>query len=88
MIDRKVKIINPLGLHARPAARFAKLASQFKSQIVVMNDEVKVNAKSIMSLLMLAAGYGSEIIIQASGEDEEEAVESLSKLVEDGFGEI
>ncbi len=87
MKERTVKIVNTLGLHARPAAAFAKLASDFESQITVVKDGNEVNGKSILGLMMLVAPKGSEITIRAEGPDEEEAVEALVKLVEHGFGE-
>ena len=80
-------IRNTLGLHARPAALFAKTAEDFKSDIRVSKEGVEVNGKSILGLMMLVAGKGSELTIAADGPDEEEAVEALAKLVESGFGE-
>ena len=80
-------IKNTLGLHARPAALFAKTAEDFKSEIRVSKEGVEVNGKSILGLMMLVAGKGSELTIAADGPDEEEAVEALAKLVESGFGE-
>ena len=87
MKERKVQIVNTLGLHARPAAAFAKLASEFESKITVMKDNKVVNGKSILGLMMLVAPKGSELIIRAEGPDEDKAIEALVKLVEDGFGE-
>lgn len=87
MYEKTVKIPNKLGFHARPAQQFANLASQFKSEISVEKDGNVANGKSILGLLMLVADYGSEITIRAEGPDEQEAVEALVKLVEDGFGE-
>ena len=85
--DRTVQIRNKFGLHARPAAEFVKLANQFKSDIMVRKHELDVNGKSIMGMMMLAAEFGVEINIRASGEDAEEAVSQLAALVERGFGE-
>ena len=87
MYEKKVKIVNKLGIHARPAQQFTAIARKFKSEITVEKDGNIANGKSILSLLMLVADYGSEIIIRAEGPDEQEAVEELAKLVEDGFGE-
>ncbi len=87
MVEKKVKIVNRLGIHARPATLFTKTASDFDSEIEVEKDGMVVDGKSILGLLMLVAGKGSEIIIRADGPDEEEALEALVKLVEDGFGE-
>lgn len=85
--ERTVQIRNKFGLHARPAAEFVKLANQFKADIMVRKFDLDVNGKSIMGMMMLAAEYGVEITIRASGEDAEEAVTQLAALVEQGFGE-
>lgn len=87
MKEAKVVIPNTLGLHARPASLFAKLAEKFKSKIIVEKDGMTVNGKSIMSLLMLVAECGSTLIIKAEGPDEDEAIEALVNLVKEGFGE-
>ena len=82
-----VTIVNVYGLHARPAAEFVKLANRFRSEILVKKGDLEVNGKSIMGVMMLAAEKGSQLAIRASGEDAEEAVRALVKLVADGFGE-
>ena len=87
MKRRRVTIQNTLGLHARAAAAFSRKASEFKSHIVVIKDHMEVNGKSIMELLTLAATKGSDIIIKAIGDDEIQAVETLARLVKQGFGE-
>ncbi|MGH7533192.1 MAG: HPr family phosphocarrier protein [Gemmatimonadales bacterium] len=87
MISREAPIINPLGLHARPAAQFVKLASTFESEIEVRKDGLSINGKSIMGVMMLAAECGSTITITATGVDEEAAVDALLALVARGFGE-
>ncbi|NIN34896.1 MAG: HPr family phosphocarrier protein [Gammaproteobacteria bacterium] len=87
MPDRIVTIINKLGLHARAAARFVQVASEFESDINVIHGEKEVNGKSIMGVMMLAAGKGSEIRIVASGGDETQALNKLGELVENRFGE-
>ncbi|MEO0263484.1 MAG: HPr family phosphocarrier protein [candidate division WOR-3 bacterium] len=87
MKEARVVIPNTLGLHARPASLFVKLAEKFKSKITVEKDGMVVNGKSIMSLLMLVAECGSTLIIKAEGPDEDEAIEALVSLVKDGFGE-
>jgi len=87
MIERKVRIPNMLGLHARPASLFAKMAEQFESEITVEKDGVEVDGKSILGLMMLVAEKGSEILIRVDGPDEKDAMEALVKLVENGFGE-
>lgn len=81
IIKRKVKIKNKQGLHARPAAIFVQVANKFNSNIVISRDEEKVNGKSIMGIMMLAAEYGSMVYITASGDDAHEAVEALEKLL-------
>lgn len=87
LIERRVRIVNELGLHARPAAEFVKLASKFKSEIQVRRDDMTVNGKSIMGVMTLAAEQGSELVITANGVDAEEAVNALVALVESGFRE-
>ena len=85
--ERTVQIRNKFGLHARPAAEFVKLANQYKAEIMVRKFDLEVNGKSIMGMMMLAAEFGVEITIRAAGDDAEQAVADLSKLVEKGFGE-
>jgi phosphocarrier protein len=79
--------VNRLGLHARPAAHFVRLASRFASDIYLSRDSVEVNGKSIMGVMMLAAEQGARIEIRAEGEDAEKALEGLVALVERGFDE-
>ena len=86
-VVRTVRIANKYGLHARPAAEFVKRAGKFRANVYVKKDDVEVNGKSIMGVMMLAAEHGSEITIRASGEDAEQAVQTLAELVESGFGE-
>lgn len=85
--ERHALIVNPLGLHARPAAQLVRLASTFASDIIFSKDGLEVNGKSIMGVMMLAAECGSSITIRASGADAEEAVAALLQLVAGGFGE-
>ncbi|MCL5669313.1 MAG: HPr family phosphocarrier protein [Gammaproteobacteria bacterium] len=87
MIRRQVVIRNKLGLHARAAARFVTLASQFDSHIELARGEQRVNGKSIMGVMMLAAGLGVQLEISAEGADAGQAVEALAGLVEASFGE-
>ena len=87
MIERRVVITNKFGLHARPCAEFVKLASRFASEITVTSDDTEVNGKSIMGVMMLAAGKGTEIRIRANGPDEEDAVRALMDLVSGRFEE-
>ncbi|MCK4401215.1 HPr family phosphocarrier protein [bacterium] len=86
-IKRTVVIENTLGLHARPAALFVQLANKFQSEIFVGKKGQKVNGKSIMGVMTLAAGKGEKIAITADGNDAEEAVNALEKLLKDKFGE-
>lgn len=85
--QRSVRIQNKYGLHARPAAEFVKLASRFRSDVLVRKEELEVNGKSIMGMMMLAAECGSAITIRATGDDASDAVAQLVALVERGFGE-
>ena len=87
MIEQLVTIRNTLGLHARPASVLSQAANQFSSNIYIQKGLMKVNAKSIMGIMMLAASRGTELTIRAEGPDEEAAVQALSKLVESGFDE-
>ena len=82
-----VEIINKLGLHARAAAKFVNLAQSFEADITVVRDSKSVNGKSIMGVMMLAAGLGSVISISADGSDASAAIAALVELVEDRFGE-
>lgn len=85
--ERTVRIVNKYGMHARPAAEFVKLASQFRADVWVRKGALEVNGKSIMGVMMLAAECGSEITIRAQGEDAEDALARLCELVGSGFGE-
>jgi len=87
MQERPVTIVNKLGLHARAAARFVTVASSFSSSIGIAKDGQKVNGKSIMGVMMLAASRGTELTIITEGSDETEAADSLAKLVTERFGE-
>ena len=87
MQRRELEIINKLGLHARASAKLTQLAAKFESDVQVMRNGRKVNAKSIMGVMMLAAGKGSKITVEISGPDEEQAMDAISKLVGECFGE-
>ena len=87
MIERSVEIVNSLGLHARPAAQFVRLAAGFTSEIELVRDEMSVNGKSIMGVMMLAAECGSMVVLRATGSDEEAALTALEELIRNGFGE-
>ena len=88
-MTRQVTLLiqNQLGLHARPAALFVQMANQFKSEIEVQKGRTKVNGKSIMGIMTLAAGRGAQITIRVKGEDAAKAVQSLTKLIRGNFGE-
>jgi phosphocarrier protein HPr len=84
---RTVTVVNRLGLHARAAAKFVHLASQFQARVRVARDAREMDGKSIMGILLLAAARGSAVTVSAEGVDEEQAVEALSMLILSGFGE-
>jgi phosphocarrier protein len=86
--ERTATIVNSLGLHARPAAQFVKVASSYSSDIEVVKDGTAVNGKSIMGVMMLAAEQGSALTIRAEGADADAAVSALCQLVANGFGEV
>ena len=87
MIQTTIQISNKLGLHARASAKLTKLAGSFKSDIHLSRNGRRVNAKSIMGVMMLAAGVGSEIEIETDGEDEQAGMDALLALINDKFGE-
>jgi phosphocarrier protein len=85
--QRRFMIVNTLGLHARAAAQLVQTANRFRSEVVVEKDGQEVNGKSIMGVLMLAAGRGAEIQVACEGEDADQAMIDLARLIEAGFGE-
>ncbi len=85
--EREVRIENRNGLHARPAAEIVKTASRFRCEVTIRRDDMEVNGKSIMGVMLLAAEYGSTLSLRASGEDAEAAVDALAALVRSRFGE-
>ena len=87
MLEQQFAIVNKLGLHARASALFVKTASQFKSDIKVLRDGIEVNGKSIMGIMMLAAAKGAIVTLEANGADEAAAIDALTTLIEDYFGE-
>jgi phosphocarrier protein len=87
VISEQITIINRLGLHARAAACFVKLAASFDSDIFLVYGEQSVNGKSIMGIMMLAASQGTDLLIEVTGTDETEATEALVNLVNNRFGE-
>ena len=87
MLQQDIEIINKLGLHARASAKLTQMAGQFKSEIWIARNERRVNAKSIMGVMMLAANKGSTIRLETDGADEGEAMQALVALIADRFGE-
>ena len=87
MTKQEVEIINKLGLHARASTKLTHVAAQFTSQISIERNARKVNAKSIMGVMMLAAGKGSKVMLEAEGEDEEKALAAMVELINNRFGE-
>ncbi len=88
MTERTVTIMNKYGIHARPAAEIVKTAAKFKCEITLIRDDVEVNGKSIMGVMMLAAEQGSTLLVRADGPDEAAAVEALTALIASNFGEF
>lgn len=87
MLQRKITIINKLGLHARAAARLVNTASAYAATVLLEKQDEEVNGKSIMGVMMLAASKGTELTLTVDGEDEDEAMSAIVALVEDKFGE-
>ena len=87
MIKNNITISNKLGLHARASAKLTKLAGSFKSEIFMARNGRRVNAKSIMGVMMLAAGKGSTVTIETIGDDDEAAIVAIAALIDDKFGE-
>jgi phosphocarrier protein HPr len=87
MQQREVEIINKLGLHARASAKLTQVAARFQSDVQMSRNGRKVNAKSIMGVMMLAAGKGSRVVIETDGPDEHDAMEAIVGLIGDYFGE-
>jgi phosphocarrier protein HPr len=86
-IERQLRILNENGVHARPAAEIVKVAARYRSEISFLRDDLTVNGKSIMGVMMLAAECGSTITVRATGDDEAEAVDAIDALVANRFGE-
>jgi phosphocarrier protein len=86
-VEREVQIVNRNGLHARPAAEIVKVASRFLAEVTIRRDDMEVNGKSIMGVMMLAAEFGSTLCVSATGPDATEAVDALTALVASRFGE-
>ncbi len=87
MISTNTTIVNKLGLHARASAKLTKLAGSFPCEVWMARGERRVNAKSIMGVMMLAAGIGSEVLLETTGDREQEAMDALLALINDKFGE-
>ena len=87
MLRRELEIVNKLGLHARASAKLTQAAAQFNSEVWLSRNERRVNAKSIMGVMMLAAARGSIIVLETDGPDQAEALEALTQLVANRFGE-
>ena len=87
MQQREVEIVNKLGLHARASAKLTQLAAKFQCDVFMSRNTRKVNAKSIMGVMMLAAGRGTKVTLETDGPDEQEAMDALVALIADYFGE-
>ncbi|PSB91741.1 HPr family phosphocarrier protein [Candidatus Pandoraea novymonadis] len=87
MLQKETTIVNKLGLHARASAKLTQLASRFQSEVWMTRNGRRINAKSIMGLMVLAAGIGSKVQIETDGHDEADAMQAILKLIADRFGE-
>ena len=88
MIERDIEIKNKLGLHARAAAKLVHIAAKFKSEVKIQKGDEEVDGKSILGILLLAAGRGSTIKVKAEGEDERQALEAVEQLIDAKFDEV
>ena len=87
MIKNSITISNKLGLHARASAKLTKLAGSYPCEVWMERNGRRINAKSIMGVMMLAAGKGSKVVVETQGDDEQEALDAILKLIADKFGE-
>jgi len=87
MIQQEIEIVNKLGLHARASAKFTQLAGKFKSEVWLARNNRRVNGKSIMGVMMLAAGKGSKVVLETEGADEQACFDAIVSLINDKFGE-
>jgi phosphocarrier protein len=87
MPERAVRIVNEAGIHARPAAEIVKTAAKFRTDVYIVRDDLDVNAKSIMGVMMLAAECGSTVILRGEGDDAQAAIDAIAAVIEAGFGE-
>lgn len=88
MLSKELTLVNELGLHARPAAKVVRMAAQHKSDVFITYDGARINAKSIMGLMMLAVEKGGTILVEVDGDDEGLLMKKIEELVKDGFGEL
>jgi phosphocarrier protein HPr len=87
MVEREIKVTNSLGIHARPASKIVQMANRYKSKISLFRDKTVADAKSILHVMMLGANFDTSVTIQASGDDEREAVDAIAALFEQKFNE-
>ena len=87
MVERDIKVVNALGIHARPASKIVQIANGFASKITLIRDTTSADAKSILHVMMLGANFGSSVTIKASGDDEKQAAEAIAVLFERKFDE-
>jgi phosphocarrier protein HPr len=87
MVEQQINVVNALGIHARPASKIVQTANRFKCRITLVKDTTVADAKSILHVMMLGAGFGSTVLVKATGDDEKDAVAALSKLFADKFDE-
>jgi phosphocarrier protein len=88
MVSAEIQIVNKLGLHARPSAQLTQVASKFASEVWISKGSRRVNGKSIMGVMMLAAAKGATLKIETTGADEQQALEAITTLISKGFGEL
>jgi phosphocarrier protein len=88
MIEKTVTIVNKAGMHTRPASMLVKIASKYKSEFFMVKDGIRINGKSIIGVMTLAAEQGSKVVLVFEGEDEHKAALEVTKFFEDGFGEL
>ena len=87
MIQQEIEIINKLGLHARASAKLTQLAAKYRSEVWMTRNAKRINAKSIMGVMMLAAGKGAKVLLETEGADEKECFDALAELINNRFGE-
>ena len=88
MIEKTVTIVNKAGMHTRPASMLVKIVSKYKSEFYIVKDGFRINGKSIIGVMSLAAEQGSKVVLIFDGEDEQKAAQEITKFFEDGFGEM